>query len=89
MYFAPARLSQEQADLVAETALSVHRSMDLRDLSRIDIILDQEGVAQVIDINISPGMTETSLMPQAIAAAGVPLQDLYYAIIASAASRGV
>ncbi|WP_084125061.1 D-alanine--D-alanine ligase [Demequina sp. NBRC 110054] len=88
-YFAPARLSDEQAQLVQQTAVDVHRSMDLRDLSRVDVILDREGVPQVIDINISPGMTETSLMPQAIGAAGVPLQDLYYAIIASAAARGV
>ncbi len=88
-YFAPARLTEAQTQQVQEVAVQVHRSMDLRDLSRIDIILDREGNAQVLDINISPGMTETSLMPQAIAAAGVPLQDLYYAIVASAAARGV
>ncbi|MDN4473874.1 D-alanine--D-alanine ligase family protein [Demequina zhanjiangensis] len=88
-YFAPARLSVEEAELVAHTALRVHQSMDLRDLSRVDIILDHDGVAQVIDINICPGMTETSLMPQAIGAAGMPLRELYYAIAASAASRGV
>ncbi|WP_062204988.1 D-alanine--D-alanine ligase family protein [Demequina salsinemoris] len=88
-YFAPARLTDEQAAVAQETAVKVHRTMDLRDLSRVDLILDREGNAQVLDINISPGMTETSLMPQAIGAAGVPLQDLYYAIIASAAARGV
>ncbi|WNM24481.1 D-alanine--D-alanine ligase [Demequina capsici] len=87
-YFAPARLTEEQAEVVAETALRVHRTMDLRDLSRVDIILDKEGEAQVLDINITPGMTETSLMPQSIAAAGMPLRELYYAIVASAAARG-
>ena len=58
--------------------------MGLVDLSRIDMILDADGVAQVIDINIAPGMTETSLFPQAVEASGVDLGELYETICADA-----
>ncbi|WP_062517547.1 D-alanine--D-alanine ligase family protein [Demequina gelatinilytica] len=86
-YFAPARLSQAQAEAAAATALLVHRSMDLRDLSRIDLILDSEGLPQVIDINIAPGMTETSLFPQAAEAAGLDLGAVYREVVETAAAR--
>ncbi|WP_156171933.1 D-alanine--D-alanine ligase family protein [Demequina rhizosphaerae] len=86
-YFAPARLTEPQARQAAETALAVHRSMDLRDLSRVDIILDTDGLAQVIDINIAPGMTETSLFPQAAEAAKLDLGEVYGDLVVGAAAR--
>ncbi len=86
-YFAPARLSPEQWQTVNEAALAVHRSMGLVDLSRIDMILDETGVAQVIDINIAPGMTETSLFPQAVEASGKELGEIYAQICADALAR--
>jgi len=61
--------------------------MGLRDLSRIDMILDSEGVAQVIDINIAPGMTETSLFPQAVEASGHELGELYAQLVEGAFRR--
>lgn len=87
-YFAPARLTSAQAELLAETAVTVHRAMELRDISRIDMILDREGRPQVLDINIAPGMTETSLLPQAAEAAGLDLGELYHRLISTAADRG-
>lgn len=86
-YFAPARLSEAQAAAVSEAALTVHRTMNLADLSRIDMIVDADGVAQVIDINIAPGMTETSLLPQAVEAAGLELGVLYREICEQALAR--
>ena len=86
-YFAPARLSAEGAAAVEAAALAVHRSMGLVDLSRIDLILDDKGVASVLDINIAPGMTETSLFPQAVDAAGLDLGALYANICADALAR--
>lgn len=87
-YFAPARLTESQAATAAETALRVHRTMDLRDLSRVDMILDADGRAQVIDINVAPGMTETSLLPQAAEAAGLDLSAVYRDLVETAAARG-
>lgn len=86
-YFAPARLSDDARAAVEEAALAVHRSMGLVDLSRIDMILDADGVAQVLDINIAPGMTETSLFPQAIEAAGLDQGEVYAQICADALAR--
>ncbi|WP_296666929.1 D-alanine--D-alanine ligase [Demequina sp.] len=87
-YFAPARLTPEQAEIAAQAALTVHRTMELRDLSRVDLILDADNRAQVIDINIAPGMTETSLFPQAAEAAGLDLGTLYQELVDGAAARG-
>lgn len=87
-YFAPARLTPTQAATVEEAALAVHRSMGLVDLSRVDLILDANDVAQVIDINIAPGMTETSLFPQAAEAAGRDLGEVYAQIAQAALKRG-
>jgi D-alanine-D-alanine ligase len=86
-YFAPARLSTTDAGVVEAAALTVHRTLGLRDLSRVDIILDNEGRAQVLDVNIAPGMTETSLFPQAVEAAGRDLGDVYHEIAQQALTR--
>lgn len=86
-YFAPARLDDAAVAVVEAAALAVHHTMGLVDISRIDMILDHEGVAQVIDINIAPGMTETSLLPQAAEASGADLGELYVSICADAMAR--
>ncbi|EEH66277.1 D-ala D-ala ligase N-terminal domain protein [Actinomyces urogenitalis DSM 15434] len=79
-YFAPARLSAEETALVQETALSVHRTLGLGNVSRTDLILDEQGTPWFIDVNVVPGMTETSLLPLAAEAAG-DLPGLYDALV--------
>jgi D-alanine-D-alanine ligase len=86
-YFAPARLDADQAKTVSAAALDIHRVLALRHLSRIDLILDPAGVPQLIDVNVAPGMTETSLFPQAIEASGRDLADVYREIV-GLASKG-
>jgi D-alanine-D-alanine ligase len=86
-YFAPARMSASQLEEVERAALTVHRVLGLRDLSRIDMILDDSGRAQVLDVNIAPGMTETSLFPQAAEAGGLELGALYREICVEALAR--
>lgn len=85
-YFTPARLAEEQATTVARTAVTVHEALGLRHLSRTDMILDADGVPQVLGTNTAPGMTETSLLPQAAQAAGHDLGQLYRAIVENAVS---
>lgn len=91
-YFVPARLSAQVHEAVSRTAVDVHTSLGLRDISRTDLIVDSDGVPWFIDINVAPGMTETSLFPQAAAAAersgGLPVAELYAAIVGAAARRG-
>jgi D-alanine-D-alanine ligase len=57
-------------------ALDVHVLLGLRDWSRTDMIIDGDGVAWFLEVNVAPGMTETSLFPQALVAAEIPLGSL-------------
>ncbi|ACZ32370.1 D-alanine/D-alanine ligase [Xylanimonas cellulosilytica DSM 15894] len=86
-YFAPARLSPDQAAHVAGVAVAAHQALDLRHLSRTDLILQTDGTAQVLEVNVAPGMTETSLLPQAAVAAGHDLGTLYRQVVEHAALR--
>jgi len=75
-YFTPARLSEETSREVERLALAAHQLLRCKDLSRVDMIVDADGVPQVLELNISPGMTETSLLPLAARAAGISFEDL-------------
>ena len=83
-YFAPARLDTSVAGAVAAAALATHRELGLRHLSRVDMIVDDAGVPQMFDVNVSPGMTETSLFPQAVEAVGRDLGEVYKEIVGAA-----
>ena len=83
-YFAPARLTPEQAAHVAQVAVAAHRALDLRHWSRTDMILEPDGTAQVLEVSVAPGMTETSSFAQAAMAAGHDLGTTYRCIVESA-----
>ena len=83
-YFTPARLSRAEADAVGAVAVAAHRALGLRHLSRTDLILDATGTAQFLEVNVAPGMTETSLLPQAALAGGYDLAALYRALLTTA-----
>lgn len=86
-YFVPARLSSKKTQQVQDTALAAHRAVGGRDVSRVDIIVDKKGVPQVLEVNSSPGMTETSLLPMAAQQAGVEFVELVGKLLESAMSR--
>ncbi len=75
-FFCPARLSDDVADAVRAAVLTVHEGLGLVDWSRSDVIVDGSGTVWFLEVNVAPGMTETSLMPQAIAAAGIDAGDV-------------
>jgi D-alanine-D-alanine ligase len=83
-FFTPARISDEVAARAAETALAVHRALGLRHLSRVDLIVDGAGTPWFLEANVLPGLTETSLYPQALEAAGHDLGWVYAALAESA-----
>ncbi|HZN17335.1 MAG TPA: D-alanine--D-alanine ligase [Micromonosporaceae bacterium] len=87
MWHVPARLSPHVEQSVAETALAAHAALGLRDLSRVDLIVDEHGRPHVLDMNVSPGLTETSLLPMAVQAAGLDLGKLLVTLAARAAAR--
>lgn len=69
-FHVPARLDSSVLALLSDAALRVHRTLGLRDLSRSDWIVDGSGQPWFLEVNVAPGMTETSLFPQAIQHAG-------------------
>jgi D-alanine-D-alanine ligase len=83
----PARLSSPVADKVAETALAAHNALGLRDLSRVDLIVDPDGNPHVLEVNVSPGMTETSLLPLAVQAGGLDFGKMLATLVTRAAAR--
>ncbi len=86
-YFAPARLTDEVAARCRETAMHAWRTLHLRDVTRVDMIVDADGLPWVLEVNVAPGMTETSLLPMGAAAAGMGFAQLCDAVIQSAQTR--
>ena len=64
-YFVPARFSPEALADMQAAAVEAHTTLGLRDLSRMDFVVDVDGTCWFIDANVAPGMTDTSLLPQA------------------------
>lgn len=71
----PARLSPEDEAAARATALAAYEALGCSEFSRVDLILGKEGPS-VLEVNAIPGLTETSLLPQAAEAAGVGFDDL-------------
>jgi D-alanine-D-alanine ligase len=83
-FYVPARISPEWADAAARAALTAHRALGLRHLSRVDLIVDGAGTPWFLEANVLPGLTETSLLPQALEAAGHDLGWVYQALAEAA-----
>ena len=86
-FFCPARLSEDAALAAQALALNVHVLLGLRDLSRTDMIIDAAGTAWFLEVNVAPGMTETSLFPQALQAAELGLGEVTAALVEGAVAR--
>ena len=87
-YYTPARLDDATLARCGEVAVTAHRVLGLRDLSRTDLIVAADGTPQFLEVNVSPGMTETSLLPMAVAAAGLDVGTLCRSLLERAAARG-
>jgi D-alanine-D-alanine ligase len=76
-FFAPARTTAAVAESAAALALAAHQTLGLTRISRTDMIVDSDGEPWFLEVNVAPGMQETSLLPQAALAAGLTLPSLY------------
>lgn len=83
----PAELPPALARRVQELALQAHRALKLRDFSRIDFMLDGNGIPWCLEANALPGMTGNSLVPKAAAAAGLSFPELCSTICRLAVER--
>jgi D-alanine-D-alanine ligase len=79
-YYVPARLDSDMEARVREVALGVCRLFGTEQFSRVDMIVEN-GTPLVLEINTSPGMTETSLFPMAAEAAGMAFAELVGSIV--------
>jgi D-alanine-D-alanine ligase len=84
----PAELSAEAAAESARVAVAAHEALGLRDLSRSDLILDDAGTVWFLEVNVAPGLTETSTVPLSVQAAGMELGTLMAELVLLAGSRG-
>ena len=87
-FHCPARLDDATLTLLQDTALAAHRLLGLRDVSRMDAVVDAEGRVQILEVNVSPGLTDTSLLPTAASAVGEDLGVLFAALAERAVARG-
>jgi D-alanine-D-alanine ligase len=85
-YHAPARIDDDVAARAAAVAVRVHEVLGLADLSRTDAIITPDGEVHFLEVNVSPGLTETSMFPMAIEAAGYELGDVIARLLAARAS---
>ncbi len=75
-YYVPARLDESVMAEVVRLAAEVHTLLGCRHVSRVDMVVGADGVPQVLEVNTSPGMTETSLLPMAAESVGISFQEL-------------
>jgi D-alanine-D-alanine ligase len=87
-FYVPARLPGEVAAEVARIAVAAHSVLGLRDLSRVDLIVDESDTAYFLEANVSPGMTETSTLPMALEASGHSFGSTCVRLLQLAAARG-
>jgi D-alanine-D-alanine ligase len=86
-YYVPARLPEETLNQVTECARAVHELLGCRDVSRVDMVVSDDGLPYVLETNTSPGMTAMSLLPMAAEAADMSFQDVVERLICSALER--
>ncbi|UJW34197.1 D-alanine--D-alanine ligase [Saccharothrix sp. AJ9571] len=86
-FFAPARLTEQSAKAVGELAVAAHQLLGLRDISRTDAVVGADGTVHFLEVNLSPGLTETSTVPMAIEAGGGSLGTVFAELIDRAISR--
>ncbi|MBP8645540.1 MAG: D-alanine--D-alanine ligase [Syntrophobacteraceae bacterium] len=84
----PARISPELTSMAQDFAKRAHRALHCRGYSRTDMIISEEtNEIFVLETNTIPGMTRTSLLPQAAAAAGISFSNLLDRLIDLALER--
>jgi D-alanine-D-alanine ligase len=87
-FVCPAELPDDTTARAQELALDVYKLLGCSGVARVDLMLDEHsGELWVLETNVIPGMTETSLLPQAADAAGVSFDELIARLLESAFRR--
>ncbi len=83
-YLCPAPFDPEVTARAQAVSLSAFRAIGGRDYARVDVMIRPDGEVLVLEVNTLPGMTETSLLPKAAAAAGLSYAELCQRMVALA-----
>ena len=75
-HICPAPLDPELAKEIQSYAVKAHRALGCSGVSRSDFIIDKDNQAWILETNTIPGMTATSLLPDAARAAGISFPEL-------------
>ncbi|HEY8298541.1 MAG TPA: D-alanine--D-alanine ligase [Candidatus Baltobacteraceae bacterium] len=86
-HIVPARIDDDLAARMQMLALSMHRLIGLRDYSRTDFIVSNEGRPYILEVNTLPGLTPTSLLPDACNAIGLSYEALIARLVTYAHAR--
>ena len=83
-YICPADINEDEAERCRQVATQVFQVLRGRGFPRVDVILDEQGIPQVLEMNTIPGMTPTSLLPMAAREMGMEFDDLVVEILKTA-----
>ncbi|HEX5398295.1 MAG TPA: D-alanine--D-alanine ligase [Verrucomicrobiae bacterium] len=86
-YFCPADFDAATTRKVQDAALAAFHAIGGRDYARVDVMVRENGDPVVLEVNTLPGMTETSLLPKAAAAAGINYAELCQCMVDLALKR--
>jgi len=86
-FVVPAGLPDDLAAECSRVAVTAHEALGLRDLSRSDLMVDGEGTVWFLEVNVAPGLTETSTVPLSVQAAGLDLGQLMADLVGAAVAR--
>lgn len=75
-YITPAILERSLEEKIKALAVKTHNCLCCHGVSRVDLIIDENNMPFILEINTMPGMTATSLVPKAAAAAGINFEKL-------------
>jgi D-alanine-D-alanine ligase len=91
VHVCPAKLPLAVTERVQRTAIEAHAALGCRDLSRVDFVVGDDGnpdAVTLLEVNTLPGMTATSLYPEAAAAVGYSMPELCSVLALQAFERG-
>ena len=77
----PARISDSLTNRVQKLTSAIYDILGCKGIVRIDYIISEGEVINLLEVNTTPGMTATSFIPQQVAAAGLDIKDVMTEII--------
>ena len=86
-FLTPGELPDDVLEAAGDLAVRAHRVLGHRDISRTDMIV-REGVPVFLESNVAPGLTDTSLTPLALEAAGLDMGEVFSTLVERARHRG-